>query len=67
MQFGLTNTVFEPNYQGNVNAIRVQGGVLTHYTIDEAKARSWTLADGLATPPSRTTSMPNASAQVRAV
>ena len=46
MQFGLTNTVFEPNYQGNVNAIRVQGGVLTHYTIDEAKARSWTLADG---------------------
>ena len=49
MQFGLTNTVFEPNYQGNVNAIRVQGGVLTHYTIDEAKARSWTLANGLAT------------------
>ena len=49
MQFGLTNTVFEPNYQGNVNAIRVQGGVLTHYTIDEVKARSWTLADGLAT------------------
>lgn len=49
MQFGLTNTVFEPNYQGNPNAIRVQGGVLTHYTIDEAKARSWTLADGLAT------------------
>ena len=49
MQFGLTNTVFEPNYQGNVNAIRVQGGVLTHYTIDEAKARSWTLADGTAT------------------
>ena len=46
MQFGLTNTVFEPNYQGNVNAIRVQGGVLTHYTIDEDKARSWTLADG---------------------
>lgn len=49
MQFGLTNTVFEPNYQGNPNAIRVQGGVLTHYTIDEDKARSWTLADGLAT------------------
>ena len=46
MQFGLTNTVFEPNYQGNVNAIRVQGGVLTHYTIDASKARSWTLADG---------------------
>lgn len=49
MQFGLTNTVFEPNYQGNPNAIRVQGGVLTHYTIDEDKARSWTLADGTAT------------------
>ena len=46
MQFGLTNTVFEPNYQGNPNAIRVQGGVLTHYTIDASKARSWTLADG---------------------
>ena len=49
MQFGLTNTVFEPNYGGNANVIRVQGGVLTHYTIDESKARSWTLADGQAT------------------
>ena len=49
MQFGLTNTVFEPNYGGNANVIRVQGGVLTHYTIDPDKARSWTLADGQAT------------------
>lgn len=49
MQFGLTNTVFQPNYNGNKNLVRVQGGVLTHYTIDEEKAISWVLADGQTT------------------
>jgi hypothetical protein len=46
MQFGLTNTVLQPNYNGNKNVIKVTGGVLTHYTIDEESARSWVLADG---------------------
>ena len=46
MQFGLTNTVFEPNFQGNPNLFKWKGGVLTHYTIDPDKARSWVLADG---------------------
>lgn len=45
MQFGLTNTILQPNYNGNKNLIKVQGGVLTHYTIDEDSARSWMLAD----------------------
>ncbi|NDV63779.1 phage tail protein [Bacteroides sp. 224] len=49
MQFGLTNTVLQPNYNGNKNLIRVQGGVLTHYTIDEDSARSWILADNQTT------------------
>lgn len=46
MQFGLTNTVFEPNFNGNPNLFKWKGGVLTHYTIDPDKARSWVLADG---------------------
>ena len=46
MQFGLINTVFEPNFQGNPNLFKWKGGVLTHYTIDTDKARSWVLADG---------------------
>lgn len=46
MQFGLMNTVFEPNFQGNPNLFKWKGGVLTHYTIDTDKARSWVLADG---------------------
>ncbi|GFI38322.1 hypothetical protein IMSAGC016_00082 [Muribaculaceae bacterium] len=46
MQFGLTNTVFQPNYNGNKNVIKWQGGVLTHYTINEETAVSWVLADG---------------------
>lgn len=49
MQFGLTNTVLQPNYNGNKNSIKVQGGVLTHYTIDETTARSWVLADNTTT------------------
>lgn len=46
MQFGLTNTVFEPNYNGNPNVLKWQGGVLTHYTIIEDGIRSWAIADG---------------------
>ena len=46
MQFGLTNTVFQPNYEGKANAVRWQGGVLTHYTISEETAMSWVMADG---------------------
>lgn len=47
MQFGLINTVFEPNFNGNPNLFKWKGGVLTHYTIDPDKARSWVLADGI--------------------
>lgn len=46
MQFGLQNTVFQPNYLGNANRIVYTGGVLTHYTIKEESAVSWILADG---------------------
>lgn len=46
MQFGLTNTVFQPNYNGNPQMVKWKGGVLTHYTIDPDTARSWVLADG---------------------
>lgn len=46
MQFGLINTVFEPNFQGDPDLFKWKGGVLTHYTIDPDKARSWVLADG---------------------
>lgn len=46
MQFGLQNTVFQPNYLGKANRIVYKGGVLTHYTIKEESAVSWILADG---------------------
>ena len=46
MQFGLTNTVFQPNYGGNAQVVKWKGGVLTHYTIDPNTAVSWVLADG---------------------
>ena len=46
MQFGLQNTVFQPNYLGNANRIVYNGGVLTHYTIKEESAVSWILSDG---------------------
>ena len=40
MQFGLRNTVFQPNFNGNKNIVKVQGGVLTHYTINEEIGRA---------------------------
>lgn len=49
MQFGLLNTIFQPNYNGNSNVVKWQGGVLTHYTINEDSAVSWTMADGTVT------------------
>lgn len=45
MQFGLLNTVFEPNYNGDRNTVKIVGGVLTHYTIREDSAVSWNMAD----------------------
>lgn len=49
MQFGLLNTVFQPNYNGNPRLVKWQGGVLTHYTINEESAVSWVMADGQTT------------------
>lgn len=46
MQFGLTNTVIQPNFGGNKNVVSWKGGVLTHYTINEDSAMSWIIADG---------------------
>ena len=46
MQFGLTNTVIQPNFCGNKNVVSWKGGVLTHYTINEESAVSWIIADG---------------------
>ena len=45
MQFGLVGTVFQPNFNGNKNLMRVKGGILTHYAIEEMP-RSWNLSDG---------------------
>ena len=49
MQFGLTNTVFQPNFEGKANVVKWKGGVLTHYTISEESAVSWVMADGITT------------------
>lgn len=46
MQFILSGTVFEPNYAGNENRIVYRGGTISHYTIDPAGEKSWTIADG---------------------
>ena len=40
MQFALQNVVFEPNYQGKKNAVRVSAGTLTHYAVEE-QPRAW--------------------------
>lgn len=42
MQFGLQNIVFEPNYKGQKNLVKVSAGTLTHYTIDEYP-RTWNI------------------------
>ena len=43
MQFALQDVVFEPNYQGQKNAVRVSAGTLTHYAIEE-QPRTWMVA-----------------------
>lgn len=43
MQFSLQDVVFEPNYQGKKNAVRVSAGTLTHYAIEE-QPRTWRVA-----------------------
>lgn len=43
MQFALQDVVFEPNYNGGKNAVRVSAGTLTHYAIDE-QPRTWRVA-----------------------
>lgn len=48
MQYTLTNTIFEPNYNSNKNSIRVQGGTLTHIAISDSNL-IWTLADNTTT------------------
>lgn len=49
MQFGLQDTIFEPNFDGNVNVLKWKGGVLQHYTISESSAVVWNLEDGQVT------------------
>lgn len=46
MQFGLSDTVFQPNYGGNPQLVKWKGGILTHYTINEKNAVIWNIADG---------------------
>lgn len=46
MQFALQNVVFEPNYQGQKNLVRVSAGTLTHYTIEE-QPRMWAIAQAI--------------------
>lgn len=43
-QLTLQNTRFEPNYNGNHSVIKVIGGSLTHYTIEDT-IKNWVLAD----------------------
>lgn len=43
MQLMLQNTMIEANYNGNKNVVRVTGGVLTHYTIEDT-IRNWNLS-----------------------
>lgn len=48
MQFGLENTVFQPNYAGAKNRIVYKGGTLTHYAILDGNdnPRTWEITDG---------------------
>lgn len=48
-QFGLIGVIFEPNYGGNKNVIKVTGGTLVHYTIDENGVKTWTIANNTTT------------------
>lgn len=46
MQFGLSNTIFMPNYNGNVNILKWKGGILSHYAISDDGVKSWIMQDG---------------------
>lgn len=43
MQFALQNVVFDANYQGQKNVVKVSAGTLTHYTIEDSQ-RTWIVA-----------------------
>lgn len=43
MQFALQNVVFDANYQGQKNVVKVSSGTLTHYTIEDSP-RTWIVA-----------------------
>lgn len=44
-QLTLRNVVIEPNFQSDKNVVRVTGGQLIHFTIDDVP-RTWTIASG---------------------
>lgn len=48
MQFGLDETVFQPNYAGVKNRIVYKGGTLVHYAIIDGSnnPRTWNITDG---------------------
>lgn len=48
MQFGLSNTIFQPNYAGNKNRVVYTGGSLVHYAILDTNKnpRIWNITDG---------------------
>lgn len=45
MQFDLINTLLEANYQGDYNVIKVTGGSLVHYAIEQ-DIKYWNLGSG---------------------
>lgn len=47
MQFALQNVVFDANYQGQKNVVKVSAGTLTHYTIEDSP-RTWIVAPAVA-------------------
>ncbi|WP_373775897.1 phage tail protein [Porphyromonas loveana] len=48
MQFGLNGTVFEANFGGDKNAIRIAGGTLVHYAIEET-IKTWIMQSTMRT------------------
>lgn len=48
MQFGMTGTMFQPNYAGVKNRVVYEGGALTHYAIldGSGEPRTWTIGNG---------------------
>lgn len=46
MQFDLINTLFEANYQGDYNVIKVTGETLVHYNISD-EIKYWNIGSGI--------------------